>query len=54
MTADSKIACSPTLSTGVLPSGDSALNQSGLRERSMSIRVNGTPFSASAMTARCT
>ena len=42
ITADSKIGVSPTSSTGVLPSGDTALNQSGLSARSTSRRVNGT------------
>src|SRR5882757_138238 len=54
ITADSKIALSPTCKTGVLPSGEIAKNQSGLLARSMSIRSNATPFSVSAITARCT
>jgi hypothetical protein len=47
-----KMAASPTRSTGTLPVGDSALNQSGLSERSMSTRSNGCPFSFSEITAR--
>ena len=54
ITADSKIGVSPTSSTGVLPSGDTARNQSGLFAKSTSRRVNGTRFSASTMAARCT
>jgi hypothetical protein len=54
MTALSKIAVSPTCSTGVLPSGEIAVNHRGLFERSTSIRRNGTCFSVSEMTARCT
>jgi len=50
----SKIAVSPTSSTGVLPSGDIFRNQSGLSARSISIRSNSTPFSVNAITARCT
>jgi len=54
MTADSKIAVSPTCSSGVLPSGEIATNQSGLLARSISIRSKATLFSVSAITARCT
>jgi hypothetical protein len=54
MTLLSKMAASPTRSTGTLPVGDSALNQSGLSERSMSTRSNGCPFSLSEITARWT
>ena len=43
-----------TISTGTLPSGEIFRNQSGLLARSISIRSNGTPFSFSAITARCT
>ena len=50
----SKTARPPTESIGVLPSGESARNQSGLAARSTSIRRNGTAFSVSAMAARCT
>jgi hypothetical protein len=52
MTLLSKIAASSTRSTGTLPVGDSALNQSGLADRSMSTRSNGCPFSLSEITAR--
>ena len=43
-----------TRSTGTLPSGETALNQSGLAARSMKTRSNGMPFSVSAIAARCT
>ena len=48
------MASSPTSSTGVLPSGETFRNQSGLFARSMSRRSNGTPFSTNTMAARCT
>jgi hypothetical protein len=54
ITADSKIGVSFTSSTGVLASGDTARNQSGLADKSTSRRVNGTPFSVSTIAARCT
>jgi hypothetical protein len=40
--------------TLVLPSGETARNQSGLADRSTSRRSNGTRFSASTIAARCT
>jgi hypothetical protein len=43
-----KNAASPTLRTGVLPSGEIARNQSGLATRSILARVNDRDFSASA------
>src|SRR5688572_24737598 len=54
ITADSKIATSSTLSSGTLPSGEIARNQSGLLARSTLMRSNATPFSVSAIAARCT
>jgi hypothetical protein len=42
------------LSTGTLPVGDSARNQSGLADRSTLIRSNGTPFSRRVIAARWT
>ncbi|ESW64206.1 hypothetical protein X773_04930 [Mesorhizobium sp. LSJC285A00] len=58
MTADSKITVSSpfawTISSGTLPSGEIALNQSGLLARSMVTRSNGTPFSVSEIAARWT
>jgi hypothetical protein len=54
MAADSKRTSSPTLRSGTLPSGEIAANQSGRFARSISIRSNATPFSASAIEARCT
>src|SRR5689334_21396788 len=48
------MARSPTFRTGVFPSGEIAVNQSGLLERSTSTRSNGTAFSVSAITALCT
>jgi hypothetical protein len=54
MTADSKTATSPTISTGVLPRGEMVRNQSGLLARSISMRSKLTPFSVNAITARCT
>jgi hypothetical protein len=54
MTALSKIARAPTLSTGVLPSGERTRNQAGLFARSTSTRSKGTAFSASEIAARCT
>ena len=44
----------PTSSSGTLPVGESARNQSGLVARSTSIRSNATPFSSRTMAARCT
>jgi hypothetical protein len=45
ITEDSKITAWSTFSSGTLPSGESALNQSGLLARSMSTRSNGACFS---------
>lgn len=52
MTADSKTGSSPTISTGVLPNGEIARNQSGLSARSTQRRPNGTFFSSSTIAAR--
>jgi len=52
--ADSNSTASPTLRTGVRPSGESARNQPGLFARSTVTRSCATPFSESAMAMRWT